>query len=117
MLCHCYSCSRTMDCSPDGVCELCEADGKRKATSPKQNKDHIVAGNNELKVPKVGKVDYVSTDHQIYSILRRLHNTMAGPERDCRWNHSDKDQIYWCQHVAIRAGDVADHYWSQFAEM
>jgi hypothetical protein len=31
-LCVCYNCGRKMDCSPEGMCELCEADleGLRK---------------------------------------------------------------------------------------
>jgi len=55
-----------------------------------------------------------STDKQIHSILKRLHREMHSPERDCRWQYHDKEQIYSCIHLSISARDVVDMYWSQF---
>ena len=120
----CIKCKRTIDCSGDGICEVCEIDAVndtstivRAAETGAKKKSPTNANGN---TPMVGSYitsacsPVVSTDHQIMSILRRLHQSMHGPERGCRWNYHDARQVYWCDHVSIPSREVADLYWRQF---
>lgn len=99
-LCICYTCNRTIDCDASGQCELCEIDAE--GTHPPLQQE----GNGLIVTP-------ITLDREIHVILKQLHRQLHGPERECRWQYSDKKQYYWCQHVMIPARDVTEAYWQK----
>ena len=100
-LCICFQCGRKMDCSGEGVCEICEIDAEGL-------KPGLTASGGVL------QVETLSIDRQIHVILKQFHRVLSGPERECRWQHDDRKQVYWCQHVVIPARDVMEQYWRRF---
>lgn len=100
MLCICFSCGRKTDCESHNQCDVCEADAE--GIKP----ELVVAGSGLV-------IEAMTMDRQIHVILKQLHRDLAGPERECRWQHSEEKQVYWCDHVAIPARDVTDAYWHQ----
>jgi hypothetical protein len=58
----------------------------------------------------------IPMDKVIHGILKQFHRDMVGAERECRWYHSDKKQVYWCDHVQIPARDVTEEYWGRFGK-
>lgn len=102
---NCNECNRTMDCSGDGICEICESNPQAKETTRKEPHQSIPSTPYGFLVPTV--------DHQIYTILRRLHNS-SGRDTECRWQYNEPQQIYSCDHVSIPSREVADLYWNQF---
>lgn len=90
-LCICIRCEHVMDCSPEGLCEVCQ-----------------------LRPAELG-------DRQILNILQRLHqrqlqieNSYAPAPSNCRWSYSNG--VYGCGHVKIRREDVEDVYRRQMAK-
>jgi len=127
VLCNCLSCGRVLDCNPSQICDVCEigADITRgtpaaivKETEATTKKKSPTSGNGTVPMRRSfltnDGINPITTDHQIMSILKRLHTSMHGPERECRWHYHDSKQVYWCDHIAVSSREVADIYWSQF---
>ena len=119
-----------MDCTGEELCEVCELQDPSmwdfdKAVIREPRKPSKVIGwlgsvgyrmviDEPARLLEEERKQSISTDHQILSILRQLHNTLAGSDHECRWHHNEQDQNYSCEHITIPARDVVDRYWQQF---